>query len=73
MRTKGVYNSSHAPDGPGQQQESEMNELKANVEALAKQESQTPIQIISMLQAGAAKNGNDGLLDQLCELKWDYL
>ena len=50
-----------------------MNELKTNIEALAKQENQTAIQIISMLQAGAAQTGNTDLLDQLCEVKWDYL
>lgn len=50
-----------------------MDELKANIETLAKQEGQPEIYIISMLQAGAVKTGNSELLDQLCELKWSYL
>lgn len=49
------------------------NELKAKIETMAKDEGKTPLQIISLLQTGAAKTGNDALLDQLCEIKWDYI
>ena len=48
-------------------------ELKANVEKLAEEEGKSILEIISELQAGAAKMGNDEVLDALCELKWEYI
>jgi len=48
-------------------------DLKTNVETLAKQEGKSPLEIITMLQAGAAKTEDEALLDALCELKWDYI
>jgi hypothetical protein len=50
-----------------------MEALKANIETLAAEENKTPLQIISALQAGAVKLGNNELLDALCEIKWDYI
>jgi hypothetical protein len=47
--------------------------LRTNVEALAAEENKSPLEVISMLQAAAAKTGNEELLEQLCELKWAYL
>ena len=49
------------------------NELKKNIETLAKQEEKTPLEIISQLQHGATIAGNEELLDALCEVKWDYI
>ena len=48
-------------------------ELKTNVEKLAEEEGKTILEIISELQAGAAKIGNDEVLDALCELKWEHI
>jgi len=55
--------------------ESEMDtkELKTNVEKLAEEEGKTILEIISELQAGASKIGNDEVLDALCELKWEHI
>ena len=50
-----------------------MSELKANIEKLAQDEGKTELEIISQLQAMAAATDNDELLDDLCELKWDYI
>ena len=50
-----------------------MKALKANIETLAAEENKTPLQIISALQAGAVKLGNNELLEALCEIKWDYI
>lgn len=50
-----------------------MNELKANIETLAAQEGKSALEVITMLQGAAAKTGNSELLEQLCEVKWDYL
>ena len=50
-----------------------MEDLKTNVEKIAKQEGKTPLEVISELQAGATTIGNNDLLDMLCDLKWDYI
>jgi hypothetical protein len=50
-----------------------MEALRTNVETLAAEENKSPLEVISMLQAAAAKTGNSELLEQLCELKWAYL
>lgn len=49
------------------------SELKANVETLAKQEGETVLNVITLLQAGAVASKNEALLDALCALKWDYI
>ena len=48
-------------------------ELKQNIEKLATEENKTEVEIISELQAGAAKMGQEEVLEALCELKWDYI
>lgn len=50
-----------------------MNTAKQNVEALAAAEGRTPLEIITMLQVGAAKIGDEAALDALSELKWEYI
>ena len=50
-----------------------MTELKQNIEKLAAERNQTELEIITMLQAAAAKIDNEELLEELCELKWDYI
>ena len=50
-----------------------MTELKQSIEQLAKERSRTPLEIITELQAAAAATDNEELLDDLCELKWDYI
>jgi hypothetical protein len=50
-----------------------MKELKNNIEILAKEEGKTELEIITQLQSVAATTGDEELLDQLCELKWDYI
>jgi len=50
-----------------------MSELKTNIEKLAKEENKTELEIITSLQAAVAAKGNEELLDELSELKWDYI
>ena len=50
-----------------------MEELKAKIKTLAKEEGMTELEVITMLQTGAAKVGDEELLEALCELKWDYI
>ena len=50
-----------------------MSDLKANIETLAKEENKTPLEIITLLQAAAAAIGDDEQLEELCNLKWDYI
>lgn len=50
-----------------------MTELKTNIETLAKEEGKTELEIISMLQAAAAKMEDNETLESLCEIKWDYI
>ena len=50
-----------------------MIDLKANIETLAAEENTTPLEIISLLQAAAAAIGDEEQLEQLCDLKWDYI
>jgi predicted negative regulator of RcsB-dependent stress response len=47
--------------------------IKQNVETLAKENGETPLEVITQLQAGAAIVKDEDLLDALCELKWDYI
>lgn len=51
----------------------QMQDLKNNVEELARQTGQSAIDVISQLQTGASFSGDDAMLDALCELKWEYI
>lgn len=48
-------------------------DLKTKVEQLAKETGKTQIEVITALQAAVAVTGNELLLDELCNLKWDYI
>jgi propanediol dehydratase large subunit len=62
------------PEAPGNpKRKTKMNELKANIEKLALERGVTQLEIISALQAGAAAQKNNELLDMLCAVKWDYI
>lgn len=50
-----------------------MTELKKNIETVAKEENMTALEVISLMQAGAAKIGDEKTLEALCELKWEYI
>ncbi|TAN86141.1 MAG: hypothetical protein EPN14_00515 [Gallionella sp.] len=50
-----------------------INDLARHVEKLAQDEGASVIDVITLLQVGAAKTQNDRLLDQLCELKEDAI
>ena len=50
-----------------------LKELKDNIETLAQERNQTALEIITTLQGVAAKTGNDELLEDLCELKHEYI
>ena len=52
-------------------------ELKANIEKLARQQDKTQLEIITQLQTATAltdvQKNDEKLLTQLCDLKWDYI
>lgn len=48
-------------------------EIKKQIEEVAKWVNVNPIKIISELQSECAKIGDDKSLDILCKLKWDYI
>ena len=50
-----------------------MNELKKNIKQVAKEEGQTELEIITLLQVGANKTGNDKMMNMLCEIKNEYI
>jgi len=50
-----------------------MRNLKTNIETIAADEGITPIEAITLLQTAAAAAGDETLLDELCEIKWDYI
>ena len=50
-----------------------MNEIKNNIETLAKEEGKSELEIISILQAAAAKMEDNETLEALCEIKWEYI
>ncbi len=50
-----------------------METLKDQVEKLAEEKKETPLDIITQLQTAAAVTNNEELLDQLSELKWEYI
>lgn len=47
--------------------------LKANVEQIAKDENMKPIDVVTLLQAGASMTKDETLLEALIALKWDYI
>jgi len=47
--------------------------LKISVEQLAQDENKTELEIITQLQAAATMTSNEELLNDLSELKWDYI
>ena len=49
------------------------DELKANIELLAKEEGKSALEIITALQTGAARLGDEESLKILCDVKWDYI
>ena len=49
------------------------SQLKAAIEATAKEENKTEIEIISLMQAGCALKNDEATLEILCDLKWDYI
>lgn len=52
-------------------------ELKANIEELARQQDKTQLEIITQLQTAIAltdvQKDDEELLTQLCDLKWDCI
>jgi hypothetical protein len=55
------------------QKEKTMDSLKAKIEKMAQDEGKTELEIITLLQVAANHTNNQELLNQLCELKWDYI
>jgi len=55
------------------QRSKKMNEIKNNIETLAKEEGKSELEIISILQAAAAKMEDNETLEALCEIKWEYI
>jgi len=47
--------------------------LKQNIETIAAEKGKNEIEIITLMQTGAATTDNEELLNMLCELKWDYI
>ena len=50
-----------------------MSELKTQIEQIAAEENKSEVEIITALQAGAAKLGDEDTLSNLCELKREYV
>ena len=50
-----------------------MVDLKTNIEQLAAAENKSPLDVITLAQAGCVVTKNEALLEALCELKWDYI
>ena len=52
-------------------------ELKANIEELARQQNKTQLEIITQLQTAIAladvRKDDEEFLTQLCDLKWGYI
>jgi len=48
-----------------------MHELRKNIETLAAEESKTALEICSMLQAGAAKIGDEDAIATLAKVKME--
>ena len=49
------------------------DEIREIMEELFRTSPLPPAEIISILQAQAAKEGDTELLDVLCEIKWEYI
>ena len=48
-------------------------ELKKNIIALAIEEKEMNINMVTKLQTAAASTNNEELLDLLCDIKWDFI
>lgn len=48
-----------------------MTDLEKNIATLAEEEGKTELEIITELQTAAAAIGNEQLLDELSEIKWN--
>lgn len=51
----------------------EMKELRKNIKTLAREEAKTELEIVTLLQTGAAATDNEELLEMLCEIKWELI
>ena len=51
----------------------EIREIREILEELFRTSRLPPAEIISLLQARVAKEGDTELLDVLCEIKWEYI
>ena len=49
------------------------DEIREIMEELFRTSPLPPAEIISILQAQAAKEGDTELLDVLCEIRWEYI
>jgi hypothetical protein len=50
-----------------------MEITKQAIIEVAKQEKVTELELISLLQASAAKTGDEKTLEALCDLKWEFI
>jgi hypothetical protein len=48
-------------------------ELKKNIIALAREEHEMNINMVTKLQTAAASTNDEELLDLLCDIKWDFI
>ena len=48
-------------------------ELKAQIEATAKECNATEIEIISIMQGECAARGDEKMIETLADIKWDYI
>lgn len=49
----------------------QLAELKNSVAKIAAEQGKTEVEVITELQAAAAKVGNEELLNDLCDIKYD--
>ena len=49
------------------------NELKSNIEKIAKEENKTELEVITEMQAGAVALDCEKTLDMLCKVKREYI
>ena len=49
------------------------SQLKASIEAVAKEENRPALDVITDMQTGSAIIEDEKTLDMLCELKWNYI
>lgn len=50
-----------------------MDQLRASVQTIATEKGVSVLAVITDLQAAAALTNNDILLDQLSDLKWEFI